>query len=213
MAEVKEQLNDWSTSNKINQLLRPVEYTRLDGIVELLFAAKQDLQAIEEIVPPTLEVEVLPTEKIAPGELEKAREETIRRIGDFLSVTLLRRGKAIRASVDGKIRLVCLASQRYNGPAKSDNYWYGFTLAHRAFLADAEVGYVAFVCATSAKVYLIPREEFIGWLPDFWTSPPEPESAEDIRHWHVYFNDFGDHVDLAREGGGTLAEMTRYLMR
>ena len=47
LAEVKEQLNDWATSNKINQLLRPVEYTRLDGIVELLFATKQDLDTPE----------------------------------------------------------------------------------------------------------------------------------------------------------------------
>jgi hypothetical protein len=52
LADVKEQLNDLNTSKKINQLLRPVEYTRLDGIVELLFAAKQDLETptVDDVV-------------------------------------------------------------------------------------------------------------------------------------------------------------------
>ncbi len=78
LAEVKEQLNDWSTSNKINQLLRPVEYTRLDGIVELLFAAKQDLDTPEVVAPSSQVHKAFDSEKLATRELEAAREAVVR---------------------------------------------------------------------------------------------------------------------------------------
>src|SRR5205807_9641171 len=74
LAEVKEELSDWDTSNKINQLLRPVEYTRLDGIVELLFATKKDLET-PTVIPPPLEAKqprAVPT--VTPTDLETARD-------------------------------------------------------------------------------------------------------------------------------------------
>ncbi len=118
LAEVKEQLNDWSTSNKINQLLRPVEYTRLDGIVELLFAAKRDLETPEAVALLLPENKGLKPEEGEVRDLEAAREEAIRQIGEKLVSTFVRRGKAARASTDGNTRLVCLASQRYLGPQR-----------------------------------------------------------------------------------------------
>ncbi len=73
LAEVKERLSDWSTSNKINQLLRPVEYTRLDPIVELLFTTKRDLETPEEVPPPSEVATVNTPERIDKGSLERRR--------------------------------------------------------------------------------------------------------------------------------------------
>jgi hypothetical protein len=212
LAEVKEQLNDWSTSNKINQLLRPVEYTRLDGIVELLFATKQDLDTPEVNPPSSPEHKALEPAKVATGELETAREAVICRIEAKLGAAFVRRGKALRASSDGRTRLVCLASQKYEGPGGSANYWYVFTLAQREFIRDAEAGYLALVCGVAGKAFLVPREEFFRWLPDLLTTPPVPASPDEIRHWHVYFNDYGQRVDLMRSGGGTLADLGKFLL-
>ena len=132
LAEVKEELTDWDTSNKINQLLRPVEYTSLDGIVELLFAAKQDLET-PATVPPPIDVESRADPNRPAAELESAREAAVLRIADKLKCTFIRRGRALRVSSDGAMRLVCLASQRYEGPEGSGNYWFGFTPAQHAF--------------------------------------------------------------------------------
>jgi hypothetical protein len=212
LAEVKVQLNDWSTSNKINNLLRPVEYTRLDGIVELLFATKQDLDTPEADVPPQA-VEKAPAPlKVAPGELEAAREAAVERIEAKLGATFVRRGKALRASSDGKTRLVCVASQRYEGPGGSANYWFGFTPSQREFIEDAEAGYVSFVCGDSGKVYLFTREVFLAWLPELLSTPAAPVALADIRHWHVYFNDYGNRVDLMRAGGGVITDMRKFVL-
>jgi hypothetical protein len=207
LAEVKEELSDWDTSNKINQLLRPVEYTRLDGIVELLFAAKKDLETPAAVTPPA---EISESPAFAPfttKELENARDSAVSRIGEKLSCTFIRRGRALRASSDGAKRLVCLASQPYSGPSGSRNYWFGFTPAQRNFLLNAKQAAVAMVCADSGRAFLIEWDEFKKWLPDLWTTPPPPLYEEDIRHWHLYFNDYGDRVDLMKAGGGLLRDI------
>jgi hypothetical protein len=210
LAEVKEELSDWDTSNKINQLLRPVEYTRLDGIVELLFAAKQDLETPPAVTPPAELNKTSKPETISPKELEIARDAAVARIGMKLGCTFVRRGRALRASSDGNTRLVCLASQRYEGPSGSGNYWYGFTTAQRSFLLDAKQPYVAMVCADSGDVFLIEWRELQKWLPELWTTPPAPSREADIRHWHLYFNDYGTRADLMKAGGGLLRDIATF---
>ncbi len=117
LAEVKEEFSDASTSNKIDQLLRPVEYTRVDSIVDLLFAAKKEIEANEPIVPPPeIGKPEIQTAKLEAN-IEEAREVAVRFIGEKLGCKFNRRGRATRLAEDGQIRLVCLASQRYS---KSD---------------------------------------------------------------------------------------------
>lgn len=210
LAEVKEQLNDWSTSDKINQLLRPVEYTRLDGIVDLLFATKMDLESGEPTFEPTRSnTDVTPTVANLPN-LEAAREAAIQRAEQKLQLSLVRRGKTQRISSDGTTRVVCLASQKYKGTGESSNYWFGVTPVQLEFLKDAPAGFVVLACGTSGGVFLIPREHFLEWLPALGTTAADSESTDKVRHWHVYLTDHGDHIDLMRYGGGILSNLAKY---
>jgi hypothetical protein len=208
LAEVKDELSDLDTSNKINQLLRPVEFTRLDGIVELLFATKKDLETTTAVAPPEDVKQPLASEAISKTELEGARDSAVLRIGGKLNCTFVRRGRAIRVSSDGSKRLVCIASQRYEGPAGSGNYWFGFTPAQSTFLSAAGKGWVALVCADSGRSFLVEWDEFKKWLPDFWTTMKEA----DVHHWQVRFNDYGCRVDLMKSGGGPLLDLVQFLL-
>jgi hypothetical protein len=211
LAAVKEELSDWDTSNKINQLLRPVEYTRLDGIVELLFAAKKDLETPSVVVPPIEVKSPRASSTVTGTDLEKARDDAVAWIGTKLNCTFVRRGRAIRVSSDGSKRLVCIASQRYEGPAGSGNYWFGFTPSQRTFLSEAGEGWVALVCVDSGRYYLVDWDRFKKWLPDLLTTPPGPVNEDDLRHWHVYFNDYGSRVELLKSGGGLLLDLAPFV--
>jgi hypothetical protein len=212
LAEVKEELSDWDTSKKINQLLRPVEYTRLDGIVELLFAAKKDLESPASVEPPADAKLSRAIEPLSTIDLERARELAVSRISRKVGCTFVRRGRASRLSSDGSRRLVCLASQRYEGSGGTGTYWYGFTPAQRHFLSEGGIGWVSFVFADSGRVLLIEWEQFSKWLFDLWTTPPEPSTDAEIRHWHVYINDSVIKTELMRSGGGLLVDLTRFFV-
>jgi hypothetical protein len=187
-----------------------VEYTRLDGIVELLFAAKKDLETPAAVAPPKEVKQPSASLTTTPTDLEKAREAAVVRIATKLGCTFVRRGRALRVSSDGAKRLVCLASQRYEGPSGSGNYWFGFTPAQRAFLSEGSQGWVALVCADSGRTFLVAWDQFEKWLPDFWTTPPAPANEREIRHWHIYFYDYGSRVELMKSGGGLLLDLMRF---
>jgi hypothetical protein len=213
LAEVKEELNDRATSNKINQLLRPVEYTRLDAIVELLFAAKKDLETRQEAAPPP----ELTTAKVVKAGVvdgvDKARALAIARIAKTLNWRAVRRRRALAESDDGSARLVCLASKQYEGPAGSNKYWYGFTVAQREYLDQAEIGWLGLAVESSDRAFLVPWKDLRTWLPELLTTPPAPTDIKEVRHWHLYINDYGAHVDLTRSGGGVLCDLNSFLLR
>jgi hypothetical protein len=216
LAKVKLQLDDWATDNKINQLLRPVEYTRLDAIVELLFATAQDLETPEE-VPPTPQTDTqAPSSKSPPrAELELAREAAVRRIGSKLGVTFVRRGRALFASSDGKMRLVCLVSKRHEGPSECGTYWFGFFPRQREFLREAAPGYVAghvaFVCGDSGRVYRVTTEQVNAWLPKLNTTQSVPPSPEKIDHWHLGLNGYADRAELIGARGEAIVDLPNFL--
>lgn len=213
LAEVKEQVSDWTTSNQINQVLRPVEYTRVDGIVELLFATSRDIESSE----PARTSESLdqPAVGVQPssGDLEHAREKAIARAARVLKTPLVKKGKALRGSPDGAVNVVCLVSQRYDRQAGSGNYWYGFTPAQRTFLSEGKYGFLVLACADSDRAFLIDRETLLGWLPDFLTTPSNPQSDSSIRHWHVYFNDYGNKADVLPSTVRNDPSLIRFLMK
>ena len=213
LADVKEELNDRATSSRINQLLRPVEYTRLDPIVELLFAAKKDLETHQEAAPPPEVVSETAAPAAPAGAVEKARALAIARIAKAIGCAFVRRVRALAETDEGKVRLVCLSSQQYEGPAGSRKYWYGFTLAHREYLDQCETGWLGLAVAGSERLFLIPWKQFAPWLPDLLTTPPAPTRIDDIRHWHIYIYDYETHADLTRSGGGVLSDLKPFTVR
>lgn len=212
LAEIKEELSDPETSRRINQILRPVEYTRLDEIVQLLFAAKKELVESAEVVPVNVEPDAV-ANKLSPSEFEAVRDRAVAHVGKKLKCAFKRVGRAVRISADGTTGLVCIASQRYKGPSGSGNYWFGFTPSQKDCLSQSKAGWVALVCADNEKCYLVPWSKFLTWIPELWTTPASPSTDEEIRHWHVYFNDFGDRVELAKSGGGNIEEISQYRLK
>lgn len=195
LAAVKEQMTDWATSTQINQVLRPMEYTRLDQIIELIFQTSRDIEQADQQEP---------DEALTPGgdepkpraNLEPARSAALEKVAEKLGIPLVRKGRALRSTSDGHTNIVCLASQRYDGPGGSGNYWYGFTQAQRDFVSEADRGWAVFVCQDTGRAFMIDRDEFLAWLPEMLTTPADTSEESEIRHWHIYFNDYGDRVEL-----------------
>lgn len=210
LAEVKEQVSDWTISNQINQILRPLEYTRLDQIVELLFATSQDLENPEPKRPSETETDI--SSEVPKANLESVRKTALELVSEKLAVSLVRKGRALRSTSDGMVNVVCLVSQRYDGPGGSGNYWYGFTPAQREFLLEADKGWIVLACTGTERCFMIARDTFLPWLGKMLTTPSDPPAETEIRHWHIYFNDYGDRVELMPAAGGEKRDIADHLI-
>jgi hypothetical protein len=181
LVQLKENLNDWATSLKINEILKPVEYTRVDPIIDLIFRTSEDakLPETEDAVDGSLEL------AHANNTIEKVDTLVLRlraanAVAAALTTTFIKKGRVFFSSSDRQYDMVCLASGTYEQSGQAF-YWFGFSPNQEKFLNDA-VGkaLVALACGEQGTVLQFDWEKFKSLLPNM------NETVGRHRHVHVY---------------------------
>lgn len=203
LMRLKENLEEPLVVRKIRDVLTPHEYTKVDGIIDIVFATAEDVRLGDA-----------PSEEEDSGDYEQGTKFTpsafhdacIKRIGVRIMRALVKRTRATYTSADGKVAVVCMVS-RPHGRAGAPSYWYAFHPHQRDGLLEFEVGYVAFGCGSADAVILIPIHDFEAWLEGMnMTQKP------DRFYWHVsIFEENGKFV-LRRKRGFERIDLTRYLL-
>jgi hypothetical protein len=175
LVTVKEELEDPQVVQKIRQILRPKEFTKVDEIIDLVFSAAKDVKEEEK-----LQHEVEP----ADGEEKKFtpvnfREACIARLQVPLKTVLIKRSAALFSSADETVGVICLNSRKHE-QGKHSKYWFAFHPHQKDTIAKYQQGYVAFGCGNAETIIVIPAKEFVCWLDRFWTT-----KLEDRFYWHV----------------------------
>ena len=204
MLDLKEDVEDPDIAVRIRAILKPQEFTRVDGIVDLLFSAKEDIQ--EEIRGEDADDDELSrTEKaVAPVNFN---ESCIQRISEKLERTLVRRSRATFVTSDEEVAVVCAVSKEHQIPA-GKRYWFAFHPHQRETLLNAKIGYVAFGCGSTNKLVLIPYRDF-----DPWVSEMNQTILNNGRmYWHVHINDEGGKLSLYKTVGIERPELNTYLV-
>ena len=203
LLNLKEDVEDPQIAARIRAILNPQEFTRVDGIVDLLFSAKEDIQE---------EIQRKDTDEDESGRTEKAftpvnfHEACIQRISEKLGHTLVKRSRATFSTNDGKVAVVCAVSKEHEIPA-GRRYWFAFHSHQRETLLNAKMGYVAFGCGSAIKLVLIPYKDF-----DPWVSEMHHTRRDDGKmYWHVHINDEGGKLFLHRRAGVSRLKLNTYL--
>jgi len=187
---LKENLNDTKTIQQINQVLRPQEYTRLDGLIELIFLTTKDV-ATEEIE----EAEMEEQEPQVPGEAVSHEpkfhpvnfhDECVERIQKHLQTPIVKKSRSSYTTADKSTAIICSISKRH-GTEEAPKYWFAFHPYYDDFLSAFPKSYVAYGCGDASQLALIPYEVFKPLVPFFWKT-----EREDRIYHHV--------VILEREG-------------
>jgi hypothetical protein len=203
LMKVKEELEDPSIAHKIRDILIPREFTRLDGIIDLVFSTTTDVlleESTDEEVEEELEERRTVKPKFTPV---KFHEACVSRIERHIGRSLLRRSRVIYSSPDGKTAIVCAVSKEHI----SNDYWFAFHPHQREFLKQAEDPFVAFGCGSPNTLLLIPFADFSQWLNGMHVT-----RREDKMYWHVsIFNEQGRFV-LHRKRGEERIDLTEYLL-
>ena len=204
MLDLKEDVEDPQIAVRIRAILNPQEFTRVDGIVDLLFSAKEDIQ--DEIQREAADDdESAGTEKsFAPVSFH---EGCIQRISEKLGHTLVRRSRATFTTSDEEVAVVCAVSKEYEMPA-GKKYWFAFHPHQQETLLNAKVGYVAFGCGSASKLVLIPYKDF-----DPWVSEMHQTIREDGKmYWHVHIHDEASKLFLHRSKKTSRPALNTYLV-
>ena len=204
MLDLKENVEDPEIAVRIRAILKPQEFTRVDGIVDLLFSAKEDIQE---------EIQIEDVDDDEASRTEKAftpvnfHEACIQRINQKLQHTLVRRSRATFLTRDEELAVVCAVSKEYEIPA-GKRYWFAFHPHQRETLLHAKMGYVAFGCGSANKLVLIPYKDFDPWVSEMHQTILDNGKR---MYWHVHINDEGGKLFLHRKGGTSRPELDTYL--
>ena len=201
---LKETVEDPQILKKIAGVLVPQEFTRVDGIIDLVFSAAEEVR--QDVEEPEVQEDLskMKDKKVpqfAPVDFHAA---CIRRIEESLNRSLLKQTRATYSSPDGAVVVVCAVSRAH----AREMYWYAFHPHQKEKLEAAIEGYVAYGCGSEKIVLLIPFKEFTWWVEGMWIT-----QLENRFYWHVSIRQEGEKLVLRRKKGFVEVDLTKYLVQ
>jgi hypothetical protein len=201
---IRESLSDVKTAQQIADLLKPLEYTRLDQLVEIVFSTSEDLQTETPIEEESAEpVSVGQSTRADPANFH---DECIENVSDYLGVSLIKEGRNRYTNPDKTIGISCAVSKEY--PRSNEvEYWYAFHTSQRDYLSEKQEPYVCYGCGSPDKVLLLPAEVFEPLLKHMYTT-----SNERRHYWHIHIFEKADRWELGLGSTGERLEITQYVV-
>jgi len=200
MLKLKEELEDPAILTRIHGILRPREFTRLDPIVEIAFAAVEDVR--QDTTAEDEHDEQPEGKKFTPVAFHF---QCIARIEKVLDATLIKQSRASFSSPDNSIKVLCSVSRFHE---KGKRYWFAFHPHQDEFLSGTEKAFVAFGCGDPERLLLIPYVDFKPLLGNF-----NKTERNDRFYWHVKIRETAKLYWLTGRAGIKDVDITKYLVK
>jgi hypothetical protein len=185
--------------DRIRSIVRPIEYTRVDRIVDLMFEVRADTDeptpepAISDIMR-SHDIQGIPSTPLLSSPLiagiETLRQTAADTVSELLGSRLTRRRRSSFETADDAVRAVISVSKRYHREYQS--YWYAFYDTQRAYLTEATSGYLILCAADTGRVWAVPGS-VIEPLAARMNSTTRPDGQT---YWHVLTKLVGDDCVL-----------------
>lgn len=211
LLKLREALDDPEVERQIQDILVPQEFTRLDRIVDLVFATAEDAQSEEsEDVDEVEDVQSDDNQTPSEGRLSPAsfHSQILPQLESHFGSPLVKRSRIQWGSPDDRVLVSCQVSKYFvRGAAK---YWFGLKRSTKEALEAHSNAYCAFGLGSPDKVVVIPFTLVQKYLPTMFTSPDEEGG---IRHWHVRFSERESRVSLLSNRDREPVDVTEWLLR
>lgn len=201
LMHLREDLEDPFIFDKISGILTPQEYTKVDGIVDLVFLAAEDVKEERSVVDDS--VDELKEKQFTPVNFHEA---CIERIQQVIEPTLVKQSRAAWRSPGDEVSVVCIVSRAYE-KSTHVGYWFAFHPYQQEFLESAATGWIACGCGSSESILMIPLSEFSQWLDGLHMT-----EAEDRTYWHLRISQHGEKFLLDRRKGYDSIDLSEYLL-
>lgn len=203
LVQLKENSEALETGLKIRSLLIPVEYTRLDRMVDVMFTTAADVESSPLASAPLAPIaaDVIPSaDDDQPSAkssfqftdsklLQATREKIIEALAERENVALVRKSRALYWNAHHNTRVACSISKRYDAGTP---YWYAFHPAWGAFLAEGVRSYFVLGCMDRSEAFAIPISIIKPLLPFLNTTTPKDGNT----YWHIHLVERADGMEL-----------------
>jgi hypothetical protein len=208
LMEVNLSTSSKEVTEKIHTILKPIEYTRIDKIVDVIFTAAEDKDLDLDSVGEPLDYQdkngqkVYATPQSTPREIiEQKKQNAIETLSHKLDKVLVKKKFSLYSDKDGSVHAAVAISKRY---VRSETYyWYAYHEVQRQFLSDAVSGFMTFGMADLDTVFAVPYlklEELRGRL-----NSTIREDGREYKHIYIYLEGgvytmrlkAGEEIDLS----------------
>lgn len=187
LVDLKESTEAGITGTKIRSILIPMEFTRLDTLIDVMFTAAKDVETTAEIekpLPPENN-EAADTENIGwqftdQQLLRVKRDEILTAFGEKNQQKLIKRSMALYWSSDHSYRVACTLSKRYTKKGASP-YWYAYHPTWDSFLAEGETGHLILGGMDLNIAFALPLAVIRAHLNEFNTTVKDDGNS----YWHL----------------------------
>jgi len=203
--------DDPETGRKIRSLLTPMEFTRLDGLVDVMFATVADVDSAI-IEPPgektdttaiadQTDIVVAPSgwEFTDAAVLDQKRSDIINALAPKIGAKLIKRSRALFWDASHEKRVACSISKRYT--KGSYPYWYAYHPEWNDFLHEGKSSYFVLGCMDLDVAFAIPLAVVTKNLNALNTTTTNKKT-----YWHVHVveTDSGGYALLLPHEGAQL---------
>jgi hypothetical protein len=197
LVNLKENTEDEVTSAKIRTVLIPMEYTRLDTLVDVMFATAKDVEKTSTIEPVYDDDKAESKEKkytfdfTDTAVLDRKREKILNAVGTAHGVKLIKKSRAMYWSSDREFRVASTISKRYE-KGGWQSYWYAYHPSWQEFLSKATKGFFVLGCMDLNIAFAIPFDVIESKVGEFNTTTKVDGSI----YWHIFIRENGLHKYL-----------------
>lgn len=205
LLEVYEESISEELSSKISEILKPIEYTKVDGIIDIVFATSTDQQFSREL-------DTKPEETNAAN-LTKNEEYARKRSAISSSLSqhignmpdLIKRKTALFSDASDDYRIAISLSKKYE--RKDQTYWYAYLEPMRNFLEVAKISFMVYGMLDKNFAIAIPYKVIEEYKNKMNTTPAKNNRSE---YWHVSFREENNQIKLILPKSGELISLEEF---
>ncbi|MEB3123510.1 MAG: hypothetical protein VKL41_20085 [Snowella sp.] len=204
LVQLKEKLDDEKTIKQISEILRPLEFTRLDKLIEIVFETTQDIQS-ETIDYPEIDSEFEENDKQEhqineenQKKIEKTSatsrvnfyEKCLQKIELSLNINLVKKSRIGYQTPDQQKGFVFCISKVYLEKLGT-KYWFVFHPKQENFLNYFKESYVVYSCGSEDNTFSVPLKIIQNEKDNLCTTEKEGKI-----YWHIHIHERNNNFYL-----------------
>lgn len=180
LMQIRQELDSPVAEAQIRALLVPREYTRVDGIIDLVFSTTEDIleEGSDGLEGDESTHDAESKKRGTPASFNTACAS---RISTHLGVDLVRQSRVVFSDPGAELTVMCAVSKR-SARSKNASYWFALHPHQLDKLSHTEDAFASFGCGSADQIALLPLSFLETQLDGMNQTYLEDGSTH---HWHV----------------------------